>query len=122
MKINVFLDVGIGSLLVRKQDIQTIAGSARFKSSPVGRFHNSRTAAGQGREASPRQFCADRPRKFVVPIIFLETCGTEDRNSGPEMIKTFEAADELILNSLKAGRFLIWRTHMSKKRSFLSGG
>jgi len=67
---------------------------------------------GQCGKAGSRQFPPDRASKFAVRVVLFELGGTENGDSGTEIVKPLKSATEFMLNSLQPNSFLFPRAHL----------
>lgn len=95
VEIDEAVEVGVGVLLHREFDVATEGESPTFAGASVGGFHDPGTASGHDGVSGFGEGGACCLGEFVVLVVFVEACGSEDGHAGSDEVEFAEALDEL---------------------------
>src|SRR5262245_33451696 len=116
------IDIRVFLLLVRQNDIESIALAAGFVSATVGRLHDAWATAGQGGKSSFCKLGAGRPGELVVRMPLFEARRTEHRYRRSNLVKGPKSTLEFSVDAPETRTLFLWRAGRGKKFSFMTAG
>src|SRR5262245_22421046 len=94
-KRNPLIEIGVGFLLLRQNDVAADRASAGVFRATVRRFHDSRATSGHHGEAGLCEFSADLPSNAVIGMNFGKARRTENRHAWTGEMQGAKTAQEL---------------------------